>query len=174
MDVQVLPHDSNWASSYENASRQVLIALGGNAISIHHIGSTAILGIYAKPIIDILVAVIEICEVDKRESEMSRLGYEAKGEFGIPLRRYFRRNNELGQRTHHVHVFQKDSDQFTRHLFFRDFLMAHPSWACKYSDLKRNLAELHPNSMAGYVAGKDAFIKQIDALAAVWNQSIGG
>jgi GrpB-like predicted nucleotidyltransferase (UPF0157 family) len=137
-------------------------------VSIHHIGSTAIPHIYAKPIIDLLVEVKDILVVDQCDSAMEKLGYVVMGEFGIPDRRFFLKDNAAGIRTHHVHVFAIDSPQIQRHLAFRDYLIAHLGIAQEYSDLKRDLAQQYPQDIQGYMDGKDGFIKEIDQQAAQW------
>ena len=88
--VEVVPHDPKWRQVFEVESQPVIEALGDNVLAIHHIGSTAIPGIYAKPIIDLLIEVKDIVKVDGQGSAMELLGYEVMGEFGIPDRRYFR------------------------------------------------------------------------------------
>jgi GrpB-like predicted nucleotidyltransferase (UPF0157 family) len=137
-------------------------------VSIHHIGSTAIPHIYAKPIIDLLVEVKDILIVDQHNSAMEKLGYIVMGEFGITDRRFFLRDNSDGIRTHHVHIFGINSPQIQRHLNFRDYLIAHPRIAQKYSDLKRDLARKYPQDINGYMDGKDGFIKEIDKKAVQW------
>ncbi|MBP0003880.1 MAG: GrpB family protein [Cyanobacteria bacterium SBC] len=166
--VKVVQHDPKWCQAFKAESHRVAEALGKNVFSVHHIGSTAIPDIYAKPIIDLLVEVKAITEVDKQSPSMERLGYETMGEFGIPERRYFRKNNQAGIRTHHVHVFQLGSEQIERHLAFRDYMIAHPDEAQRYSDLKRKLAAVYPNDIEEYMDGKDGFIKAIDLKAAQW------
>jgi GrpB-like predicted nucleotidyltransferase (UPF0157 family) len=170
IEVVVLPHDLKWKDKFEAESALVLAALGGNATTAHHIGSTAIPAIVAKPVIDMLIVVREINRVDTCNSEMERLGYQAKGEFGIPTRRYFRKDNDMGKRTFHVHVYAHGNPQVKRHLAFRDFLRAHPPWAEKYSALKLSLAEKHPESGELYQNGKSDFIATIDRLAEDWSQ----
>ncbi|MGL5874414.1 MAG: GrpB family protein, partial [Xenococcaceae cyanobacterium] len=81
--VEVLPHDPNWQHKFESESKLVIQALGENVVMVHHIGSTAIPKIYAKPIVDMLVEVNDITQVDKYNSAMEALGYEVMGEFGI-------------------------------------------------------------------------------------------
>jgi GrpB-like predicted nucleotidyltransferase (UPF0157 family) len=166
--VVVLPNDPEWADKFAAESRQIMIALGENANAAHHIGSSAIPTIVAKPIVDMLIVVNDIESVDDCNSEMEALGYEVMGEYGIPTRRYFRKTNEMGVRLFHVHVFQDSSPHVNRHLAFRDFMVAHPAWAAEYSNLKQQLAARFPNSMQLYHDGKDEFIKQVDQLAAVW------
>ncbi len=169
--VDVVPHNPRWRNAFEAEAKHIGAALGENVAAIHHIGSTAIPGIYAKPVIDLLVEVGNITEVDERSSVMEAFGYEAMGEFGIPGRRYFRKDNQEGIRTYQIHVFEAGSAQVDRHLAFRDYMIAHPEDARKYSELKRKLAKEHSQSINGYVDGKDSFIKEIDRKALLWHPS---
>jgi GrpB-like predicted nucleotidyltransferase (UPF0157 family) len=169
--VEVVPHNSNWREAFENESEQVTVALGDNVVAVYHIGSTAIPTIYAKPIIDMLVEVKDITKVDERDSAMQTLGYESMGELGILGRRFFRKNNEVGIRTHHIHTFEIDSAQVKRHLAFRNYMSVHNEDAQRYSELKQKLAKKYPNDIEGYMDGKDEFIKEIDKKAAQWQIS---
>jgi GrpB-like predicted nucleotidyltransferase (UPF0157 family) len=168
--VEVVPHNPIWRSLFQTESTQIAIALAGNFIEIHHIGSTSIETIYAKPIIDILVEVKSIDRVDGQNSEMEKLGYECMGEFGIENRRFFLKDNLDGIRTHHVHVFEVDSVQTVRHLSFRDYLNAHLEKAQAYSILKQGLAEKYPYNIKEYIEGKDTFIQEIDCQATEWRR----
>jgi GrpB-like predicted nucleotidyltransferase (UPF0157 family) len=168
MKIEVLPHNPQWRDAFESEAAQIAAALGEIVVAIHHIGSTAIPNIYAKPVIDLLVEVRDIAEADGRNSAMRSLGYEVKGEFGIPGRRYFRKDNREGIRTHQVHAFEAGSAEVVRHLSFRDYMIAHPEDAQEYSELKQKLARQHPENMDGYMDGKDDFIKDIDQKAARW------
>jgi len=155
---------------YDIESKFVVHALGHNVVAIHHIGSTAIPGIYAKPIIDMLIEVVDINDVDAHNAAMEEIGYEAMGEYSIAGRRYFRKHDHTGTRTHHTHVFATGSPNLERHLEFRDFLIEHADWARKYSDLKRKLAVAFPDDIEQYMDGKDAFIKEIERLARIWRE----
>jgi len=166
--VEVVPHDPKWQEVFEVESQRVTDALGENVVAIHHIGSTAIPGIYAKPIIDLLIEVKDIVKMDRQSSSMESLGYEVMGEFGILGRRYFRKNSQEGVRTHHIHTFKVGSEQVERHLSFRDYMIAHPEDAQRYSELKRRLAREYPANIDGYVNGKDGFIQEMDKKAAWW------
>jgi GrpB-like predicted nucleotidyltransferase (UPF0157 family) len=166
--VEVVPPNSGWQEDFRVESQQVVAALGKNIVTIYHIGSTAIPGIYAKPIIDILVEVKNLAELDRKSLLIALLGYEVMGEFGISSRRFFRKDNSAGLRTHHIHAFPTGSAQLERHLAFRDYLSTHPMEAQQYSDLKRALAKQHPTNIEGYMDGKDEFIKAIDWKAAQW------
>lgn len=172
--VEVVPHNPRWRNAFEAEAKHIGAALGENVAAVHHIGSTAIPDIYAKPVIDLLVEVRDITKVDEQSSVMKSLGYEVMGEFGIPGRRYFRKETPEGVRTHQIHTFENGSAQVKRHLAFRDYLIAHPEDAGKYSELKRKLAEHHPQSMDDYMDGKDGFIKEMDRRAARWRLSQTG
>lgn len=173
MRVSVVAHDPVWKSNFEAEADHIARALGDMVVFLHHIGSTAIPGILAKPIIDILLEVDDIIRLDDRWSAVEQLGYEAMGEFGIPGRRYFRKENAAGIRTHQVHAFQADSPEAERHLAFRDYMIAHPAAAQTYSVLKQKLAREHPEDIEAYMAGKDPFIKAHEAQAIAWRSHKG-
>lgn len=166
IQVVVVPHDPRWADQFSVEAAKVSRALGDNVVAVHHIGSTAVPTIYAKPILDLLVEVRDVAAIDPQNSAMESLGYEPRGEFGIPGRRFFRKDDARGIRTHHVHAFDAGTPQVTRHLAFRDFLLAHPDWAERYSNLKRQLAATCHGDIEAYMDGKDSLIQEMDALAA--------
>ena len=171
MQVKVVAHDPAWKIDFEAEVAHIACALGDIVVSLHHIGSTAIPGIFAKPIIDILLEVDDIVRLDDKSSAMEQLGYEVMGEFGIPGRRYFRRDNDSGVRTHHVHAFALGSTEIERHLAFRDYMIGHPVETQAYGQLKQRLARAHPDEMEAYVDGKDLFVKEHVAKAMVWRAS---
>jgi GrpB-like predicted nucleotidyltransferase (UPF0157 family) len=166
--VEVVPYNPKWRAEFEVESKSVADALGENVVAVHHIGSTAIPSIYAKPIIDLLVEVKDIIKVDGQSSAMESLGYEVMSELGIPGRRFFRKDNQESVRTHHIHTFEIASAQVERHLAFRDYMLAHPEDAQKYSELKRELARKYPQNIDKYMDGKDGLIKEMDKKAAQW------
>ncbi|MCO6442051.1 MAG: GrpB family protein [Nitrococcus mobilis] len=171
--IAVVPYGPLWPREFEQSSGEVVTALGPNLLAIHHIGSTSIPGIHAKPVIDMLAVVADLTAVDQCSAEMERLGYEVMGEFGIDGRRYFRRNDSAGRRTHQIHAFAEGSPHVSRHLAFRDFMRAHPTVARQYGELKRRLAEVHPDDMEAYMDGKDGFIKEMESRALEWLASCG-
>jgi GrpB-like predicted nucleotidyltransferase (UPF0157 family) len=172
--VEVVPHDPRWRNAFEAEAKHVAAALGANAVAIHHIGSTSIPGIHAKPVLDLLVEVTDVAELDARSSAMESLGYQVMGEYGIPGRRYFRKDDRNGTRTHQVHAFRAGSGEVRRHLAFRDYMIAHPADARAYGELKRKLADEHPRDMNAYMDGKDGFIKEMERRAADWHASSSG
>ena len=157
--IEVVPYNPHWPKMFEAEAKLIKKALGDNCIAIHHIGSTAIPGLSAKPVFDILPVVKSLSEVDRSVEAMERIGYEALGEYGIPLRRFFQKGGDW--RTHHVHVFEKGNPAISLHLQFRDWLISHPDDAKAYQDLKLKLASKFPRDSERYVKGKEAFIQSI-------------
>lgn len=164
--IEVVPHNPEWNADFLKAREEITQVLCDEVICINHIGSTAIPGIYAKPIIDVLIGVKSIGKVDSYNDKMSEIGYYAKGEYGIAGRRYFVKGEP--KRTHHVHIFQIDDPQIDRHINFRDYMIAHPEEAKKYEELKKGLAEEHKYDANHYVNGKNSFIQSIDRKAQLW------
>lgn len=159
--IEVVEYDPRWPELFEVEAKQIKEALGHNCIEIHHIGSTSIPGLSAKPVIDILPVVRDIQEVDKATKSMESLGYEAKGEYGMAFRRYFQKGKNV--RTHHVHVYQENDPEISRYLKFRDWMRSHTTDAENYGKLKLELAKKFPHDILQYCNGKDAFVASIDA-----------
>lgn len=166
--VRLVPHDPAWSTLFDRESIKIQHAIGNLSCTIHHIGSTSIPDIAAKPIIDMLLVVDDVQELDARTHAMTLCGYEAMGEFGIPGRRYFRKYDAGGERTHHVHAFSAASPEIERHLVFRDFLRVHRQYAEAYEAVKVHLATLHPHDREAYTDGKTEFITDVEAKAARW------
>jgi len=166
--IEVVAYDPRWPEAFTWAREELAAAWGPNVVVIHHIGSTSIAGLYAKPVIDILAVVGDLLALDQQSGRMEQLGYQVMGEFGILGRRYFRRDDAEGKRTHQVHAFANDSPHVKRHLAFRDFLRAHTAVAHEYAALKRALAATHPHDMEAYMDGKDRFIKEVERRALEW------
>lgn len=159
----VVSYNPNWKDMYKEESGKIKNILNDIIIDIHHIGSTAIPGIKAKPVIDILVEVKNIEEVDKYNHKMKELGYEVMGEYGIPKRRFFRKGEN--NRTHHIHIFQVGNEDIERHIDFKKYLIAHPDIGREYSKLKEKLVNKYTYDVEKYTNGKSDFIKEIDRKA---------
>lgn len=168
--VEVVPHSASWREMFEAEAGELAAVLGDEVVKVHHIGSTAIPGIGAKPIIDILLEVRDIERMDDLTPEMAELGYEAKGEFGLPGRRYFVKDGE-SHRTHQIHTYQTGNPEIERHLTFRDYMISHPEDARTYSRLKEELARKFPTDIEAYMDGKDAFVKEMERRALIWSRS---
>jgi GrpB-like predicted nucleotidyltransferase (UPF0157 family)/GNAT superfamily N-acetyltransferase len=159
--VEVVYYNPNWPAMFELEATFIRDALGANCLAIHHIGSTSVPGLLAKPIIDILPVVKNILEVDKTTTTMQNLGYEAKGEYGIAFRRYFQKGQNI--RTHNVHIYEEGDPEIDRYLKFRDWMRSHKEDAQAYANLKMELAAKFPQDILQYCNGKDSFVASIDA-----------
>lgn len=172
MYVRVTEYDPRWKDMFEAEARCIRAVLGENCLAVHHIGSTAVEGLAAKPIIDIMPVVKELAPVDGLNAAFEALGYECMGEFGIPGRRYYRKGGE--ERTHQIHLFAEESAaDIARHLAVRNYLRAHPAEAAEYGALKRKLAARFPEDIEGYCDGKDAFVRALQERALQWELAHG-
>ena len=169
-EVRVVPHDPAWTEAFETEATALRFTLGDEALAVHHIGSTAVPGLSAKPTVDVLVEVRIIGRVDDFDGTMSEKGYEAWGEYGIPGRRFFVKNRG-SVRTHNIHVFEAGTPEGERHLAFRDYLIQHPQTARACGDLKEDLATKFPTDIEAYMDGKDAFVKEIESEALSWSRA---
>lgn len=161
--IEVISYDSNWLMQFIQEAEKIKKALGNNCIEIHHIGSTSVPGLAAKPVIDMIPTVLDINKVDSANANMQALGYEAKGEYGIPFRRYFQKGSN--KRTHQAHVFELGNPEIDRHLKFRDWMRTHPEDREAYARLKEDLASQYPYDITSYCLGKEDFIATIDKKA---------
>ena len=168
--VEVVSYDPNWACQYRLEAEVLSAVLGDQALAVHHIGSTAVPGMPAKPIIDLMVEVRAIERIDDLNEGLLGLGYLPKGEFGIPGRRFFIKPGE-DVRTHHVHMFAAGNSEIVRHLRFRDYLIAHPQEAKRYGCLKRMLAQRFHTDIGAYMDGKDSTVGELDRKAMAWVDS---
>jgi GrpB-like predicted nucleotidyltransferase (UPF0157 family)/uncharacterized protein YciI len=165
--IDLVPYSPEWETIYNAEAELLSQALGDTLQEIHHIGSTAIPGIVAKPIIDILPVVNDIHAVDLLTPSLEALGYEARGEFGMPGRRFFvKRQN--GIRTFNVHIFETGHPDIERHVRFRDYLRNHPDDADSYSKLKKDLVKQSPDDIEQYCWGKEDFVKATELKAFLW------
>ena len=170
MKLILTSHDPSWKERFSSESCRLLQALGPNVIAIHHIGSTSIPDVLAKPVIDVLVEVRQIDQVDENTGQKCDLLYEAMGEYGIDGRRYFRRSRTGEFPAFHIHVFATNSEHVERHLAFRDYLLAHPGKAKEYSELKVKLSESGSASKSDYQAAKTPFIEACIKDATKWSR----
>ncbi|MGJ5712805.1 GrpB family protein [Staphylococcus auricularis] len=170
MNIELENYNPDWPNMYLSEKEKLQHVLGQDLITIHHIGSTAIPNIKAKPIIDILCVVKNIKDIDRYHSAMQNLGYEGLGENGISSRRFFLKINKNTQkRTHHVHIFDQSAQaQIERHLDFRDYLRKNPKEARNYEALKEQLAQWYPDNRDKYTDGKATFIKEIEHKAKLY------
>jgi GrpB-like predicted nucleotidyltransferase (UPF0157 family) len=167
--VEVLSYDEKWKKMFKEEAAKLQTIFGNEIVDIHHIGSTSVPGLKAKPIIDIMPVVRDINKVDKYDIFMQESGYEPKGENGIPKRRYFQKGGE--NRTHHVHIYQTGSYEIKRHLAFRDYLVLHTDEMNKYADRKEELAQQFPYDIESYINGKNYLVKEIERKSLNWYET---
>lgn len=165
--ILVVPYNPSWPEMFQREAEAIANVFGDELLAIQHIGSTAVPGLCAKPIIDLMPLVENIERIDGYNAAMAELGYEALGEFGLPGRRYFRKGGSIN-RSHQAHVYAYGNPEIERHLAFRDYLRRHPEVAKEYCRLKRVLARQFPNDIYGYMDGKDAFIQTVEKQALAW------
>lgn len=156
--VRIVPYDPLWPREFEVEAARIEHACYDLPIKLEHIGSTAVPGLPAKAVIDILAGVPPRDARAPYVAALVQLGYEHLGAFGIPGRDYFRRGSP---RSHHVHMFSWSSEAWRDHLLFRDYLRAHPNVAQEYGALKRELAAMFADDPPRYTEEKGPFIKSV-------------
>jgi GrpB-like predicted nucleotidyltransferase (UPF0157 family) len=166
--IELAPHDPAWAAIAAREAARLREALGGVLVVVHHIGSTSIPGIRAKPIVDLLPLVTSLAELDPLQHDVQALGYEWRGELGIPRRRYCILLGPDGKRVAQLHIFAADDATVPRHLQFRDYLRAHPDEAAAYEREKLRAAALHPRDVNAYNDEKSAWIRACEKRAAAF------
>ena len=161
--IEIVPYDSAWPERFE-AERGRLVEIFGELVrSVHHVGSTSVPGLEAKPVIDILIVVSDDCGLSAYDAGMIALGYTPRGECldagGTPGRFYYSRT--VGRvRTHQVHVCREGHFEIREMLAFPRYLREHREAAEEYARLKHRLAREHRCDIAAYIEGKDAFVRE--------------
>lgn len=165
--VEIVAYDPRWPAVFETAARELRAVLKPWVVAIEHIGSTAVPGLAAKPVIDIQVGVRSLDQSKEIVAAVEALGYEYVPELeaDFPQRRYFRRWTR-GRRSHQVHLVERsNTDWWDRHVAFRDWLRAHPADREAYAALKQHLAAEHADDRVTYTDEKTAFVRAIEESA---------
>ena len=166
--VRLAPHDPTWAAKAAEEATRLRAAASRRLQRVHHIGSTAVAGLAAKPIIDLLGTAPDLAALDGARSTFEALGYEWKGEYGLTGRRYCRLDDPVsGERRIHLHCYQTDDPAIARLLAFRDLLRSSPRTAAEYEQEKRRCARLHPADSGAYTACKGEWIRLIEGSLGV-------
>jgi GrpB-like predicted nucleotidyltransferase (UPF0157 family) len=166
--IELRAHDPSWAAIAARETARLRDALGEALVLVHHIGSTSIPGIRAKPIVDLLPLVTSLAEVDRHQLDVEALGYEWRGELGIAGRRYCVLVGPDDKRIAQLHIFAAGDETVARHLQFRDYLRAHADEAAAYEREKIRAAALHPHDVNAYNGEKSAWIRACEERAAAW------
>ena len=166
--VVIVDYDPQWPILFEEEKVRIIGVIGHAVVAVEHIGSTAVPGLGAKPIIDITVAVHRLADAQDCILPLQGLDYEYVPEYEaeMPDRRYFRKGPP-GARTHHLHMVELATDFWERHLLFRDYLRTHPEEARQYEQLKRDLAARFDSDRSGYTEAKTSFIRSVEEKARV-------
>ncbi|HVP12575.1 MAG TPA: GrpB family protein [Phycisphaerae bacterium] len=169
-DVAIVPYDPRWPELFRQEKEHLLACLPNELIRrIEHFGSTAVPGLAAKPIVDMLVEVTDLEATKARiVPVLEAQGYDyfwrpAMFE-GPPFYAWFIKRDAHGVRTHHIHMVEGHFEHWER-LLFRDYLIGHPAVAAEYQALKLSLAAAHPNDRVAYTKGKTEFIVRVTEQA---------
>lgn len=166
MKVTVVEYRPEWQKIFEDEKRILQTALGDVPAQIEHIGSTAVAGLAAKPIIDLMVGLEDFSIADNVVPKIEALGYEyiRKYEAVMPFRRFFKKERS-GIRTHNIHMVGIGGEFWERHILFRDYLRQNPDVAGQYASLKKELAGREWEDVNEYADAKTEFIKEIEDKA---------
>lgn len=164
--VEVRAYDEGWVTAYETEAAAIRLALGAYALEVEHFGSTAVPGLSAKPIVDMLIGTDHGSNPSVAATGLGRLGYEYLGEDGRrPGRRFWRKR---GPGAFNVSVVPFLGEMWQSNLAVRDFLRTHPKWADRYAVVKVQAANESPTSMLGYQNLKRDFIDELRTAAQSW------
>ena len=158
--ITVVPYNPDWKNEFERIKDELMSIVSDLIISIEHVGSTSVPGLYAKPIIDIDI-VIERENFDTVKEQLAKTGYFHIGNLGIEGREAFKYQDKSHLMEHHLYVCDKDADELKRHLSFRDFLRNSEEYRQKYNEIKIEMAKSHPHDIDSYILGKQSIILEI-------------
>jgi GrpB-like predicted nucleotidyltransferase (UPF0157 family) len=166
--VEICEYDTTWPLKFEKQKNNVMKAIGNKVVAVEHIGSTAVLGLGAKPIIDIMVGLHQLGDAKDCIEPLKRIGYEYVPELEaeIPERRYFHKGpSNVPKKHYHLHMVQMNSEFWNVQILFRDYLRTHSDSALEYFKLKKDLAEKYRLNREAYTEAKTSFIKSTIAKA---------
>jgi GrpB-like predicted nucleotidyltransferase (UPF0157 family) len=165
--IRLVAYTPTWAREAQRELRRIGETLGSVAIRLEHVGSTAVRGMAAKPILDLQLSVADIAARDLYVQPLGGLGYVFIPDPDSPGFHFFAK--PLGRpRSHHLHVCQAGGEHELRHIAVRDFLQAHGAEARSYETLKRELVDRFPRDRLEYIAGKERHLSELQALALEW------
>jgi GrpB-like predicted nucleotidyltransferase (UPF0157 family) len=171
--VRIVEYDPAWSGMAAAEITRIGVAVGEVAVRIEHVGSTAVPGLAAKPIVDLQLSVADVDARSLYVVPLERLGYLFAPDpaspdfhfFGLPAAR---------PRTHHLHVCAAGSEDERRHLAVRDYLRAHSDEVNAYAELKRRLVARAPGDRLAYIEGKEEYVAALERRALDWAAGVGG
>jgi GrpB-like predicted nucleotidyltransferase (UPF0157 family) len=165
--VRIVDYDEAWPIRADEELRRIKEELGQVAVGLEHVGSTAVPGLAAKPILDLQVSVAAMEPRAAYVEPLQRLAYLFVPTPDSPDFHFFAKPPER-PRTHHLHVCEVGSEHELRHLAVRDFLRAHRDEAAAYAALKRRVVARHPQDRLAYIEGKEEYVASLEARAVAW------
>jgi len=162
--VRLVPHSEEWGGLFKEEAARIATCLQGKVFDIEHVGSTAVPGIPAKPIIDIAVGIPDFAVIMNLVRLLEQIGYEYRGDrFGDGNHIFAK--GPASSRTHHLHVVALGGPKWRNYALFRDYLRSHEGTRGEYAALKRRLAEQYPFDRDSYTQGKHEFIRRTIEIA---------
>jgi GrpB-like predicted nucleotidyltransferase (UPF0157 family) len=158
--VRIEPHQREWSVLFDSEAARLRSVLDDRVLAIEHVGSTAVEGLAAKPVLDILVLVADEADAKACVEPLEELGYEHRDDDPVPDRYFMAKGPSYG-RTHYCSITPRGSDTHHDQVDFRDHLRSHPEVAREYEQLKRDLASEHPDNRRAYTAKKARFIRNV-------------
>ncbi|MFJ8071401.1 GrpB family protein [Peribacillus sp. NPDC096447] len=158
--VEIEDYNPNWVSEFQQEKARIMKVLKNDSLCVEHIGSTSVIGLGAKPILDIMAGVQQLDEADTFIEPLKSIGYEFVPHKEFPERRFFRKG-QWRAGTHHLHIYRFGSEQWKNQLSFRDYLRSHPDVRKQYQELKLSLAQKHPGDIVEYTKAKAPFILNV-------------
>jgi GrpB-like predicted nucleotidyltransferase (UPF0157 family) len=155
--VEVVPYDPRWPTIFDDTAADLRSVLDNSILAIHHVGSTSVPNLCAKPVLDVLVSVPDFDEALQLVPRIERLGYVFRRDEEIEDRHYFRRGHDTA-RTHHLSLATPTSRHYIDTLAFRDALRSDAQLASQYANLKLELAARFPRDRESYISGKTTFV----------------
>lgn len=170
--INVVPYDPEWVGEFVREAAAIRVALSDVLVRVEHVGSTAVPGLPAKPIIDIQVSVGDIDAREPFVLPLERLGYLFAPDPDSPDYHFFGKPRGRPRR-YHVHVCAAGSDEEVRHLVVRDFLRSHSEEAGRYAEFKHELARFTQHDRVAYIEGKEPFMRDLEQRAIAWSKAHG-
>lgn len=163
--VRLEPYNPEWQKLFETEKSALKEVLGDKFINAEHVGSTAIPGMKAKPILDLMLAIPDLENWEWIKEPLAKLGYEFRRDFRNEQGHILFVKGPEENRTHYLKITEPNSDFWTEHILFRDYLVKNPQYSEEYQNLKEKLFDAHAGNREPYTKGKEEFVRKILKLA---------
>lgn len=163
--VKLEPYNPKWQKLFESEKSALRKMLGNKFIAAEHVGSTAIPDIKVKPILDLMLAIPDLNDWEWLKEPLAELGYEFRRDFRNEQGHILFVKGPEENRTHYLKITELNSDFWTEHILFRDYLVNNPQYRKEYQNLKEKLFDAHGGNREPYTKGKEEFVRKILNLA---------